>query len=116
MPILGVQLAGQLAAHALFGLRTGGHAPAGLPVDALQGSTPELAAAPVAVREGRLRLTPPVRRGAFRALPQPVAFAVVLGTVAVGWLMPVLGASLLVVLAGDALAVSLSRRKAARSA
>jgi uncharacterized iron-regulated membrane protein len=65
-------------------------------------------------RGGGLRLTPPVRRGTLRALPQPVAFAVVLGTVGVGWLMPVLGVSLLVFLAGDALAVSLSRRRSAR--
>jgi uncharacterized iron-regulated membrane protein len=66
-------------------------------------------------RNGGLRLTPPVRRGTLRGLPQPLVFAVVLGTVAVGWLMPVLGVSLLLFLAGDAIASRVSRRKAARS-
>jgi hypothetical protein len=34
LPILGVQLAGQLAAHALFASRTAEHASSGVPVDA----------------------------------------------------------------------------------
>ena len=62
------------------------------------------------------RLTPLARSGTPRGLPQTVVFAIVLGSVAVGWLMPVLGVSLLIFLAGDALAGSVSRRRAARSA
>ena len=61
-----------------------------------------------------LRLTPPVRRGTMRALSQPVSFAVVLLVVAVGWMLPVLGVSLVVFLAGDALVGALARRRAER--
>jgi uncharacterized iron-regulated membrane protein len=64
-------------------------------------------------RGGRLGLAPPTRRGALRDLPQPVVFGIVLGTVAVGWLLPVLGASLLLFLAVDAVAGAVARRRAA---
>jgi uncharacterized iron-regulated membrane protein len=64
-------------------------------------------------RDGRASLTPLVGRGTLRALTQPAAFAVVLATVAVGWLLPVLGVSLLVFLAGDAAAGAFARRRAA---
>lgn len=50
----------------------------------------------------------PAPRGTFRALSQPVGFAVVLVTVAAGWLMPVFGVSLLAFLVIDAL---LGRRR-----
>ena len=66
-------------------------------------------------RGGRARLTPLTPAGTLRALSQPAAFAVVLATVVVGWLLPVLGVSLLVFLAGDALAGALSRGRAARA-
>jgi uncharacterized iron-regulated membrane protein len=62
-----------------------------------------------------LRLTPPTRRGALRDLPQATVFGIVLVTVAVGWLLPVLGVSLLVFLAGDAVAGLITRRRAARA-
>jgi uncharacterized iron-regulated membrane protein len=58
---------------------------------------------------GGLRLAPPTRRGALRDLPQPVVFGIVLATVAVGWLLPVLGVSLLVFLVGDAAAGAVTR-------
>lgn len=48
-------------------------------------------------------------RGTFRGLSQPVGFAVVLVTVAAGWLMPVFGVSLVAFLVVDAL---LGRRAA----
>jgi uncharacterized iron-regulated membrane protein len=48
---------------------------------------------------GAFRLTPPVRRGTMRSLAQPASFAVVLLTVAVGWMLPVLGVSLLIFVA-----------------
>ena len=60
-----------------------------------------------------LRLAPPIRGGALCDLPQPVAFGIVLATVAGGWLLPVLGVSLLVFLAGDAVAGMIARRRAA---
>jgi uncharacterized iron-regulated membrane protein len=63
-------------------------------------------------RDGRARFTPLAGRGTLRALMQPAAFAVVLLTVAVGWLLPVLGVSLLVFLAGDAAAGALAGRRA----
>ena len=61
---------------------------------------------------GAFRLTPPARRGTLRALSQPASFAVVLAAVVVGWLLPVLGVSLLLFLAGDAAASALARRTA----
>ena len=67
-------------------------------------------------RAGRVRLAPPVRRGNLRALSQPVVFAIVLATVVVGWLLPVLGVSLLLFLAGDAAAGALARRRTRRPA
>ena len=67
-------------------------------------------------RGARRGLHPPVHRGTLRALSQPAAFAVVLATVVVGWLMPVLGVSLLVFLAGDAAAAAWARRRTARAA
>jgi uncharacterized iron-regulated membrane protein len=54
--------------------------------------------------------TAPGRRGALRDLSQPVALAVVLVTVAVGWAMPVLGSTLAGFLVLDAL---LHRRRRA---
>lgn len=57
-------------------------------------------------------LTAPAPRGVMRALSQPVAFAVVLVTVAAGWLMPVFGLSLLAFVALDAAAQALVRRRA----
>jgi uncharacterized iron-regulated membrane protein len=54
--------------------------------------------------------TAPGRRGALRELSQPVALAVVLVTVAVGWAMPVLGITLAGFLVLDAL---LHRRRRA---
>jgi uncharacterized iron-regulated membrane protein len=63
-------------------------------------------------RDGRARLTPLAAPGSLRALTQPAAFAVVLATVAVGWLLPVLGVSLLVFLAGDTAVGALTRRRA----
>lgn len=66
-------------------------------------------------REG-LRLAPPTRRGALRDLPQPGVFGIVLLTVAVGWLLPVLGVSLLLFLAADAVAAAAARRRAASRA
>jgi hypothetical protein len=59
-----------------------------------------------------LALAPLARRGALHTLSQPVVFVVVLATVTVGWLMPVLGASLLVFLVCDAAAGALARRRA----
>ena len=53
------------------------------------------------------------RRGALRDLPQPAVFGIVLLTVAVGYLLPVLGVSLLLFLAGDAVAGAVARRRAA---
>ena len=65
---------------------------------------------------GGLRLAPPTRRGALRDLPQATVFGIILATVAVGWLLPVLGVSLLVFLAGDAVASAVARRRAASGA
>jgi uncharacterized iron-regulated membrane protein len=62
---------------------------------------------------GARRPTPPVRRGTMRTLSQPCSFAIVLGAVVVGWLLPVFGVSLLVFVAGDAIAGALARRRAA---
>jgi uncharacterized iron-regulated membrane protein len=62
---------------------------------------------------GARRPTPPVRRGTMRTLSQPASFAIVLGAVVVGWLLPVFGVSLLVFVAGDAIAGALARRRAA---
>ena len=62
-------------------------------------------------RPTRGGFTPLLGRGVMRGLSQPVAFAVVLATVVVGWLLPVLGVSLLVFLAGDALAGAVARRR-----
>jgi uncharacterized iron-regulated membrane protein len=45
-----------------------------------------------------------------------VVFGIVLGTVAVGWLLPVLGASLLLFLAVDAVLGVVARRRAAERA
>jgi uncharacterized iron-regulated membrane protein len=61
---------------------------------------------------GARRPTPPVRRGTMRALSQPASFAIVLGAVVVGWLLPVFGVSLLLFVAGDAIAGILARRRA----
>ncbi len=57
------------------------------------------------------RLTAPVRRGGLRALPQPTTFAIVLIAVVVGWLLPVLGVSLVLFVVGDAIAGAISRRR-----
>jgi len=62
-------------------------------------------------RGGAPRLTAPVRRGTLRALPQPTTFAIVLVAVVVGWLLPVLGVSLVLFVIGDAIAGSVSRRR-----
>ena len=62
-------------------------------------------------RGGALRLSAPVRRGTLRALPQPVTFAIVLVAVAVGWLLPVLGVSLVLFVVGDAIAGAIARRR-----
>ncbi len=67
-------------------------------------------------RVGRPGPTPPTRRGALRDLPQPVVFGTVLVTVAVGWLLPVLGVSLLLFLAVDATLEAAARRRIARRA
>jgi uncharacterized iron-regulated membrane protein len=64
---------------------------------------------------GAFRLTPPVRRGTMRGLSQPVSFAVVLVAVAVGWMLPVFGVSLVIFLIGDAAAAAIARRRAARA-
>jgi uncharacterized iron-regulated membrane protein len=58
------------------------------------------------------RITAPAPRGGFRALSQPVGFAVVLAAVAAGWLMPVFGVSLLAFLLLDALLDARARRRA----
>jgi uncharacterized iron-regulated membrane protein len=63
-------------------------------------------------RGDAFRLTPPVRRGSLRDLPGPASFAIVLATVAVGWLLPVLGVSLLLFVAGDAAVGAIARRTA----
>ena len=62
-------------------------------------------------RGGARRLTAPVRRGTLRALPQPTTFAIVLVAVVVGWLLPVLGVSLVLFVVGDAIAGAISRRR-----
>jgi uncharacterized iron-regulated membrane protein len=67
-------------------------------------------------RAGRVRLAPPVQRGNLRALSQPVVFAIVLAAVVIGWLLPVLGVSLLLFLTGDAAAGALARRRTRRPA
>ena len=59
------------------------------------------------------RLAAPAPRGTLRELSQPVAFGVVLAAVAVGWLVPVLGVSLLLFLAVDTAAGMVTRRGAA---
>lgn len=50
-------------------------------------------------------------RGVVRALSQPAAFGLVLLAVAVGWLMPVLGVSLLVFVVLDGVAAAVARRR-----
>ena len=62
-------------------------------------------------RGGAPRLTAPGRRGTLRALPQPTTFAIVLVAVVVGWLLPVLGVSLVLFVVGDAIAGAISRRR-----
>jgi uncharacterized iron-regulated membrane protein len=51
-------------------------------------------------------------RGVVRALSQPAAFGLVLLAVALGWLMPVLGVSLLAFVVLDGVAATLARRRA----
>jgi uncharacterized iron-regulated membrane protein len=60
---------------------------------------------------GRAALTALAPRGVARALPQPVAFALVLTAVAVAWLLPVFGVSLLLFLVADGVAGALARRR-----
>jgi uncharacterized iron-regulated membrane protein len=60
---------------------------------------------------GAFRLTPPVNRGTLRALSQPASFAIILLAVAVGWMLPVLGVSLLLFIAGDAITAAIARRR-----
>lgn len=62
---------------------------------------------------GAFRLTPPVRRGTLRDLPQPASFVIILVTVAVGWMLPVLGVSLVLFVVGDAIAGAVARRRRA---
>lgn len=52
-------------------------------------------------RGHRLRMGRPVRRGAWRSLPPVATGVLVVGAVAVGWALPVLGASLLAFLVLD---------------
>ncbi|WP_433281498.1 PepSY-associated TM helix domain-containing protein [Pseudonocardia xinjiangensis] len=56
------------------------------------------------------------RRGVLRTTPQPVLFAVVLVAVLAGWLMPVLGASLVVFLVADTAWAAVGRRRATTAA
>jgi uncharacterized iron-regulated membrane protein len=63
-------------------------------------------------RGGSARLTPLAPRGVLRTLPQPVTFGLVLGTVAVGWVLPLVGVSLVLFLAVDAVVAAVSRRRA----
>lgn len=63
-----------------------------------------------------VRLVAPGARGALRGMTQPVAFGVVLVTVAAGWLMPVFGVSLVAFLVVDAVLDARARRRADRSA
>ena len=53
-----------------------------------------------------------VRRGTLRGLRLPGSFTIVLAAVAVGWLLPVLGVSLLLFVAGDAAVGAIARRRA----
>ncbi|WP_433508529.1 hypothetical protein ACQP04_04015 [Pseudonocardia halophobica] len=53
-------------------------------------------------RPGAGRPAPLVGRGQFRKLSQPVGFAIVLVAVAIGWLAPLFGLSLLAFLLVDA--------------
>jgi uncharacterized iron-regulated membrane protein len=53
--------------------------------------------------------SPLVRRGALRGMSQPVLFAVVLGALVLGWVLPVLGVSLVAFLVLDGV---LARRRA----
>jgi uncharacterized iron-regulated membrane protein len=62
-------------------------------------------------RDGRAHFTALAPRGVLRALSQPATFAVVVLTVAVGWLLPLLGISLLAFLAADAVAATVARRR-----
>jgi uncharacterized iron-regulated membrane protein len=57
------------------------------------------------------RLAAPAPRGTIRALTQPVAFVVVLVTVAAGWLMPVFGLTLLAFVLIDAALGALAHRR-----
>jgi uncharacterized iron-regulated membrane protein len=52
-------------------------------------------------------------RGVARALSQPVAFALVLGAVFVGWLIPLFGLSLLAFVLVDGVVGALARRRSA---
>jgi uncharacterized iron-regulated membrane protein len=61
------------------------------------------------------RLAAPAPRGTIRALRQPVAFAVVLAAVAAGWLVPVLGLSLLAFVLLDAALGTLAHRRRLRA-
>jgi len=54
-------------------------------------------------------------REALRTLSQPVGFAVVVATVAVGWFLPVLGVSLVVFLLADAALGAVSRRRSSKA-
>ena len=54
-------------------------------------------------RGRRLRMGRGVRRGAWRSMPPAQAAALIVGTAVVGWFLPVLGVSLLLFLAADAL-------------
>jgi uncharacterized iron-regulated membrane protein len=60
---------------------------------------------------GAFRLPPPVNRGTLRALSQPASFVIILVAVAVGWMLPVLGVSLVLFVAGDAIAAGIARRR-----
>jgi uncharacterized iron-regulated membrane protein len=67
-------------------------------------------------RPTRARMPRPLeRRGVLRATPQPLLFGVVALAVAVGWLLPVFGISLLLFLLADATAGAIARRRAATS-
>jgi uncharacterized iron-regulated membrane protein len=66
-------------------------------------------------RNGRARLTALAPRGGTRALTQPVTFALVLVTIAVGWLLPLLGVSLIGFLFIDNVAAAIAGRRARRA-
>jgi uncharacterized iron-regulated membrane protein len=60
------------------------------------------------------RFSAPAPRGSLRQLPQPVLFLIVVGTVALGWVLPVLGVSLLLFLAADQLWLRIRQRRTQR--